>query len=90
MLVPGLHTLTEYIAFARTAGLRVRHARDISAHVARTWDLALGLITKPAFWSLAAAQGSEFVSFLKAFRAMRAGYASRTFEYGMLVAEKPL
>jgi hypothetical protein len=38
---------------------------------------------------MAAKHGAEFVSSLKAFHAMRAGFASGNFVYGLFVAKMP-
>ncbi len=89
MIVPGLHTLHEYIDFVRESGLRLLYAEDVSARVAHTWEIAMDVIMDPTFWELALAQGSEFVAFLNSFLSMRAGYMSRTFVYGLMTAEKP-
>ena len=83
-----MHTLTEYIGFATTAKFGLMYAEDVSEAVKRTWDIAIELIVNPSFWSLALSQGSEFVNFLHAFKAMRDGFASRTFVYGLLTAIK--
>ena len=64
-------------------------AREIlNAQCARTWDISLDIIKKKEFWRLAAKKGGEFVRFLRGFSAMRAGYASGNFVYGLLVAQK--
>ena len=54
----------------------------------RTWDLCLELLRDKTFWSFAAQRGGEFVAFLRAFKAMRAGFASGAFRYIAIVAEK--
>jgi hypothetical protein len=41
------------------------------------------------FWQLATRHGNEFVNHLRSFRAMRAGYRSGHFVYGLFVAKKP-
>jgi hypothetical protein len=38
------------------------------------------------FWALAAKYGTEFVSYVKAFEAVRASFASDNFVYGLFVA----
>lgn len=62
--------------------------RDISAEVARTWDLCLEIIDRNTLWSLAALKGSDVLEFLRSFRAMRRGFASGAFRYALLVAER--
>jgi len=45
MLLPGLNTQTQYVAFAEQAGLNVfSKPKDISKEVARTWYAILSLI----------------------------------------------
>jgi hypothetical protein len=48
----------------------------------------LDIIKNRSLWKLAATKGAMFVDFLGAFRAMRAGFASEKFVYGLLVAQK--
>jgi tocopherol O-methyltransferase len=88
MLV-DLRTIGEYRAFMESNGLRVTQTEILNKHCAKTWDLGLDIIKKKSFWTLAAKMGSDFVRHLKAFRAMRAGFASANFVYALLVAKKP-
>jgi hypothetical protein len=60
----------------------------LNKNCARTWDICLDIIRNRSFWELAAKNGAEFVHFLKAFKAMRAGFASGNFVYGLIVATK--
>ena len=50
----------------------------------RTAKLVLGA----CLVAVAATNGAMFVDFLRAFRAMRAGFASGDFVYGLVVAQK--
>ena len=61
---------------------------DSSAYVTKTWDVCLELTQIPFVWKFALSHGSDFVSFLKGFKAMRDGFASGAFQCGMLIAEK--
>ncbi|MDZ7799581.1 MAG: class I SAM-dependent methyltransferase [Trueperaceae bacterium] len=88
MLTPGMTTMERYAGYLEEAGLRVSVREDLSAHVRRTWDLTIAMLVDRNLWALAAAHGPEFVAFLRAFRAMRRGYASGALRYGMLVAER--
>lgn len=54
------------------------HRQDLSSS-AKTWDLGLDIIKDKSFWSLAAKQDAHFVTYLRGFQAMRAGYASGNF-----------
>jgi hypothetical protein len=60
----------------------------LNKNCAKTWDLCLDIIKKKKFWGIAAKNGPEFVHYLKAFRAMRAGFASGRFVYGLIAAKK--
>ena len=57
-----------------------------SSAPSKTWDLCLDIIKDKAFWALAAKYGTEFVAYLQAFQAMRAGFASGNLLYGLFVA----
>lgn len=87
MLV-SLPTLAEYKKHLADNDLRLLHYEDISAKVAQTWDICLEIARDRAVWRFAAEHGKEFVSFLKSFKAMRNGFRSGTFRYGVLVSEK--
>ncbi|KAL6076584.1 Tocopherol O-methyltransferase [Balamuthia mandrillaris] len=88
MLLPSLSTMADYEKMLQHNGFRVVSFEDISDRVSKTWDICLDIITNPTLWKLAFTKGGDFIAFLKAFKAMRAGFASKTFVYGMLVAEK--
>ena len=84
-----LRGMNDYSDFLVSSGLQVVHRQDLTLHCAKSWDLALDVIKDKAFWSLAAKLGSAFVTYLKAFHAMHAGFASGNFVYGLFVAKKP-
>ena len=83
-----LGTMREYEAYMRSNGLNVIASEIMNKYCAKSWDLGLGIIKEKSLWSLAARNGSMFVHFLKAFRGMRAGFASGDFVYGLVVARK--
>lgn len=83
-----LPDLAEYRARFAANGFEPRHVLDVSARVAPTWDLCLDMLRDRALWSLAWAQGRDVVEFLRSFAAMRRGFASGAFRYGLLVAER--
>ncbi len=84
-----LRRMNDYNDFLISSGLRVAHRQDLTLHCAKTWDFALNMIKDKAFWSLAVRLGPEFVTYLKTFHAMRAGFASGNFVYGLFVARMP-
>ena len=83
-----LDTMEDYAAFLSSNGLQVVHYENLNKHCAKTWDLGLDIIKNKSLWRIAAEFGSEFIDFLQAFRAMRAGFKSGDFVYGLIVARK--
>ena len=90
MLLPPLRTVLDYANMFTAAGGRVLFVDDISKETAKTWDICLDLIAKPAVWSLAMAMGTDFIAFLKSFNAMKAGFATGAFRFTIIVGEKPV
>jgi tocopherol O-methyltransferase len=81
-----LQTMDDYEQFFISNGLQVMCREVLNMNCAKTWDLSLDIIKDKSFWALAAKYGTQFVSYLKAFKAMRAGFASGNFVYGLFVA----
>jgi len=84
-----LRGMNDYNDFLVSSGLQVVHRQDLTVNCAKSWDIGLDIITDKAFWSMAAKHGAELISSLKAFHAMRAGFASGNFVYGLFVAKMP-
>jgi tocopherol O-methyltransferase len=84
-----LHAMEDYADFLLSSGLEIVHRRILNPNCAKSWDLGLDVIKDKSFWALAARLGADFVTYLRAFRAMRAGYASGSFIYGLFVAKMP-
>lgn len=84
-----LHEMEDYAGFLTSSGLRIIHRQVLNANCAKTWDISVKLLKDKSLWALAARHGSEFVTNLKAFQAMRAGYTSGNFVYGLFVAKLP-
>jgi hypothetical protein len=72
----------------RSCNLKIIKSENLNKHSAKTWDLGLDIIKNRSLWKLAATNGAMFVDFLRAFRAMRAGFATGNFIYGLVVAQK--
>jgi tocopherol O-methyltransferase len=89
-MVVDLQTMDDYERFLTSNGLQILHREILNKNCAKTWDLGLDIISNKAFWALAAKYGAAFVSFLRAFQAMRAGFASGNFVYGLFVARAAL
>ncbi len=84
-----LRGMNEYNDFLVSSGLQVIHRQDLTINCAKSWDIGLDLIMDKAFWALAAKHTTELISSLKAFHAMRAGFASGSFVVGLFVAKMP-
>jgi cyclopropane fatty-acyl-phospholipid synthase-like methyltransferase len=83
-----LQTMEDYAGHMAAAGLEVTRSEVLNKHCAKTWDFCLDIIKDKALWGLAAQYGADFVRFLRAFRDMRAGFASGNLIYGLMVAKK--
>jgi tocopherol O-methyltransferase len=81
-----LQSMDAYQHFLTSNGLQIMQREILNKNCAKTWDLCLDIVSDKALWMLAVEQGTEFVSYLKAFQAMRAGFASGNFVYGLFVA----
>jgi len=84
-----LQTMEDYKESMAASGLEIIRSEVLNKNCAKTWDASLEIIKDKSLWGLAAQNGAEFVRFLRAFKAMRAGFASGNFIYGLLVARKP-
>jgi tocopherol O-methyltransferase len=84
-----LHTMQDYANYLAEAGLQVARTDILNQHTAKTWDFCLDIIKDKALWSVAATNGPDFVRFLRGFKAMRSGFSSGHFVYGLLIAHKP-
>jgi tocopherol O-methyltransferase len=84
-----LEIMDDYESYLVASGLQIVHRQDLTRQCAKTWDLGLDMIQDRSFWTLATKKGKDFVTYLRAFRAMRAGYTSGNFVYGLFIARKP-
>lgn len=84
-----LQTMEAYQSAMAESGLMVAASEVLNKQCAKTWDLGLNIIKNKAFWALAAEYGTEFIHYLHAFKAMKSGFASGNFVYGLIVAKKP-
>jgi cyclopropane fatty-acyl-phospholipid synthase-like methyltransferase len=81
-----LQVMDDYEQFLTSNGMQIMHREVLNKNCAKTWDLSLDIIKDKSFWALAARYGPDFVTYLKAFQAMRAGFATGNFVYGLFVA----
>jgi tocopherol O-methyltransferase len=84
-----LHTMDDYARYLESAGLPIVHRENLTASCAKTWDLGLDIIKEKSFWALALEWGPEFLTYLKAFRAVRSALDHGAFVYGLFVARAP-
>jgi len=84
-----LRGMDDYSNFLVSSGLHVVHRQELTLNCAKSWDLGLDIIKDKTFWSLAVKLGAGFVTYLKAFHAMRAGFESGNFVYGLFIAKMP-
>ena len=84
-----LRTMEDYRGSLAAAGLEVVRSEVLNKNCAKTWDCCLEIIKDKSLWALAAQNGPSFVRFLRAFKDMRAGFASGNFVYGLIVAKRP-
>jgi tocopherol O-methyltransferase len=81
-----LQVMDDYEDYLTSSGLQIVRREILNENCAKTWDLCLDIIKDKALWKLAVEHGIQFVAHLKAFQAMRAGFASGNFVYGLFVA----
>ncbi len=84
-----LRGMNEYNEFLDASGWQVVHRQDITKQCAKSWDIGVDIIKDKSFWYLAAKLGTGFVSYMKAFHAMRVGFSSGSFVCGLFVAKRP-
>jgi cyclopropane fatty-acyl-phospholipid synthase-like methyltransferase len=85
-----LEIMDDYESYLVASGLQIVHRQDLTRQCAQTWDLGLDMIRERSLWAIATKKGKDFVTYLKAFRAIRAAYTSGNFVYGLFIARKPL
>ena len=83
-----LQSMEDYAEHLAAGGLEVVRSEVLNKYCAKTWDFCLDIIKDKALWGLAVQNGPDFVRFLRAFKDMRAGYASGNFIYGLMVARR--
>lgn len=81
-----LRTMEDYEIWMKEKGLQVTKSEILNENCAKSWDIGLDIIKKGTFWRVAAQNGTELLNFLRGFKAMRAGFASGNFTYGLIVA----
>jgi len=82
-----LHSMEDYAAYMAAGELEVVRSEVLNKYCAKTWDFGLDIIKDKSLWGAAIRNGPDFVRYLRAFKDMRAGFASGNFVYGLMVAK---
>ncbi|MFY9732099.1 MAG: class I SAM-dependent methyltransferase [Candidatus Acidiferrales bacterium] len=85
-MLAKLQTMDDYESLLASNRLEIAHREVLNKNCAKTWDLCIDILRDKELWKIAVRHGAAFVSHLRAFRAMRAGFASGNFVYGLFVA----
>jgi ubiquinone/menaquinone biosynthesis C-methylase UbiE len=85
-MLARLQTMDDYESFLAANNLKIVHHEVLNKNCAKTWDLCIDILRDKELWKIAMKHGPAFVSHLRAFQAMRRGFASGAFVYGLLVA----
>ena len=85
-MLAKLQTMDDYESLLASNNLKIAHREVLNKNCAKTWDLCIDILRDKELWKIAAKHGAAFVSHLRAFQAMRAGFASGNFVYGLFVA----
>jgi tocopherol O-methyltransferase len=85
-MLAKLQTMDEYESFLTANNLKIVHHEVLNKSCAKTWELCIDILRDKELWKIAMKHGPAFVSHLRAFQAMRRGFASGAFVYGLLVA----
>jgi tocopherol O-methyltransferase len=88
-MLAKLQIMDEYESLLASSGLQIRHREVLNKHCAKTWDLCIDILRDKEVWKIAVKHGRSFVSHLRSFQAMRRGFASGNFVYGLFVASVP-
>jgi len=88
-MLARLETMDDYESCLTSNGLKIMHREVLNENCAKTWDLCIDILRDKELWKIAVQHGAAFVRHLRAFQAMRAGYASGNFVYGLFVASSP-
>jgi cyclopropane fatty-acyl-phospholipid synthase-like methyltransferase len=84
-----LKVMADYESYLTANGLQITHREVMNRNCSKTWDISLEIIRHKSFWDLALQHGPQFIKYLKAFQAMRAGFTTGNFVYGLLVGKMP-
>ena len=88
MLCPSLGTAQDYTNWLEDAGFEVHGVEDLTAQVARTWEICKRRVTRSGAALLARGFGRNMTDFVKSFDAMIEAYRSGAMKYGSIVGVK--
>lgn len=87
-MLSELATMQDYKKWMEEKGFEVTHEEVMNENCAKSWDTGIEVLKDKALWRVATQRGALFVRFLSAIHAMRKGFSSGNFVYGLLVAKK--
>jgi tocopherol O-methyltransferase len=85
-MLAKLQTMDDYELLLAANNLKIAHREVLNKNCAKTWDVCIDILRDKELWKIAMKHGAAFVSHLRAFQAMRQGFASGNFVYGLFVA----
>jgi tocopherol O-methyltransferase len=86
---PTLGTMSDYVTWIQSAGLRVEVCEDWTARVSRTWEICQERVRRSRVRWFARLVGFNSVLFLDRFDTILNAYRSGAMQYGCLIARKP-
>ncbi|MEO7413739.1 MAG: methyltransferase domain-containing protein, partial [Opitutaceae bacterium] len=89
MLCPSLGTMADYVTWMKDSGLEILSADDITANVARTWDLCRPVLNFPLVKTMLAVGSPKLHAFANSFTSIAEAYRTGAMAYGMIVGRKP-
>jgi tocopherol O-methyltransferase len=87
-LCPSLGTTADYRDWLSAAGVRVTAADDLTAQVARTWEICLERVRRSGVRRLAPLLGRDMARFVACFETILSAYRTGAMRYGLFVGVK--
>ncbi len=87
-LCPSLGTAADYLRWMRAAGLEPVCSADLTAQVARTWEICKERVRRSKVRLLARCVGRDMVRFLDHFDTILTAYRTGAMKYGCFVARR--
>jgi tocopherol O-methyltransferase len=87
-LCPSLGTTADYCDWLSGAGVRVTAAENLTAQVARTWEICLQRVRRSGVRWLAPLLGRDMARFVECFETILNAYRTGAMRYGLFVGVK--